>query len=65
MCIGKVDFGGVTRDVSLACVPEAGVEDIVIVQAGFAISQVDEAEAQETLGPLVASGVLEEEQRFA
>lgn len=63
MRMGKVDFGGVTREVCLAYVPEAGVDDFVIVHAGFAISQVDETEAQETLDLLVESGILEEELR--
>lgn len=43
--IGKVNFGGVLREVSLALVPEAGVGDYVIVHAGFALSRLDEAEA--------------------
>lgn len=42
---GKVDFGGVLKDVSLAYVPEAQVGDYVIVHAGFAISRLDEEEA--------------------
>ena len=42
---GKVDFGGVLKEVSLACVPEAQVGDYVIVHVGFALSRVDEAEA--------------------
>ena len=43
--IGKVDFGGVVKEASLAYVPEAKVGDYVIVHAGFAISQLDEEEA--------------------
>lgn len=43
---GKVDFGGVVNRVSLACVPEADVGDYVIVHAGFALSIVDEKEAE-------------------
>ncbi len=43
--IGKVDFGGVLKQASLACVPEAQVGDYVIVHAGFAISRLDPAEA--------------------
>jgi hydrogenase expression/formation protein HypC len=58
MRMGKVDFGGITREICLAYVPEADVGDYVIVHAGFAISQVDEAEAQETLALLVESGIL-------
>lgn len=42
----KVDFGGVARAVNLAYVPEAGVGDYVLVHVGFAISVIDEAEAE-------------------
>ncbi|NLE45545.1 MAG: HypC/HybG/HupF family hydrogenase formation chaperone [Chloroflexi bacterium] len=58
MRMGKVDFGGVVREVGLAFVPDARVGDYVIVHAGFAISQIDEAEAQETLRILADIGVL-------
>ena len=61
MRMGKVDFGGVIREVCLAYVPEARVGDYVIVHVGFAISQLDEAEAQATLTLLVESGILAEE----
>jgi hydrogenase expression/formation protein HypC len=44
---GKVSFGGVIKEVSLAYVPEAGIGDYVIVHVGFALSVVDEAEAQQ------------------
>ena len=44
--MGKIDFGGVLKDASLAYVPEAKVGDYVIVHVGFAISRVDEEEAQ-------------------
>jgi hydrogenase expression/formation protein HypC len=44
---GKVDFGGILKDVSLAFVPEAQLGDYVIVHVGFALSRVDEAEAQQ------------------
>ena len=43
--LGKVDFGGVLKEVSLAYVPEVKVGDYVIVHVGFAISRVDEEEA--------------------
>ena len=43
---GKVDFGGILKEVSLAYVPEAEIGDYVIVHVGFAISRVDEEEAQ-------------------
>jgi hydrogenase expression/formation protein HypC len=44
--MARVSFGGVVKEVSLAYLPEAGVDDYVIVHAGFALSQIDEAEAQ-------------------
>jgi hydrogenase expression/formation protein HypC len=42
---GKVNFGGILKEVSLAYVPEAKVGDYVIVHVGFAISRLDEDEA--------------------
>jgi hydrogenase expression/formation protein HypC len=47
MRFGKVSFGGVVKDVNLAYVPEAKVGDYVIVHVGFAISIVDEKEAEQ------------------
>lgn len=44
-----VSFGGVTKTVSLALVPEAVVGDYVIVHVGFAISKLDEEAARRTL----------------
>ena len=55
---GTVDFGGVSRQVCLSYVPEVVVGDYVIVHVGFAISRVDEAEAQRTLEFLAAMGDL-------
>jgi hydrogenase expression/formation protein HypC len=49
---GRVAFGGVTRQVCLAYVPEAQVGDFVLVHAGFAIAQIDEAHAREALAHL-------------
>ncbi len=45
--LGRVNFGGIVKEVSLAYVPEANVGDYVIVHAGFALSRVDEAEARQ------------------
>ena len=59
--MGKVDFGGIVREVCLAYVPEADVGDYVIVHVGFAISKLDEEEAQETLRLMAEAGVLEQE----
>ena len=45
--MGKVEFGGITKEICLAFTPEAQVGQYVIVHVGFAISQVDEDEARE------------------
>lgn len=45
--MGKVDFGGIAKEVSLDFVPEAGVGDYVIVHVGFALSTVDPEEARQ------------------
>lgn len=42
---GRVDFGGVIREISLAYTPEARVGDYVLVHVGFAISVIDADEA--------------------
>jgi hydrogenase expression/formation protein HypC len=42
---GRVSFGGIVKEVSLACVPEVRVGDHVLVHAGMALSVVDEREA--------------------
>ena len=49
---GKVDFGGVAREISLACLPEAKVGNYVIVHVGMAISLLNEDEAKRTLEDL-------------
>jgi len=49
---GKVSFGGVLKNVSLAYVPQAKVGDYAIIHVGFAISLIDEEEAQQTLDDL-------------
>jgi hydrogenase expression/formation protein HypC len=46
LAMGKVSFGGITKQVCLAYTPEARVGDYVIVHVGFAISKVDEVEAE-------------------
>ena len=44
--MGRINFGGIVKEASLAYVPEAKVGNYVIVHAGFALSRVDEDEAQ-------------------
>ena len=57
--MGRVDFGGIVKEASLAFTPEAKVGDYVIVHAGFAISQLDEAEAEEALAEFAALTAME------
>ncbi len=62
---GNVSFGGILKEVNLACVPEANTGDYVIVHAGVAISVLDENEAQsvfEYLEQIDELGELEHEQ---
>ncbi len=59
--MGRVNFGGVVKEVCLAYLPEAKVGDYTIVHVGFAISRIDEASAQETLRMFSELGLLEEE----
>lgn len=54
MRTGKVSFGGVIKEVSLAYVPEAKVDDYVIVHVGFALSILNSQEAERTLNYLQA-----------
>jgi hydrogenase expression/formation protein HypC len=57
---GRVSFGGVIKEVSLAYVPEAKIGDYVIVHVGFALSTVDEAEAQHVFDYLAEMSELSE-----
>ena len=57
----KVDFGGIRKDISLAYTPEAEVGKYVLVHVGFAISVIDEAEANRIFDYLKQMGGLEEE----
>ena len=56
--IGKVNFGGINKDVNFAYVPEAKVGDYVIVHVGFALNVVDEAEANQVFEYLREMGEL-------
>ena len=57
---GKVSFSGVIKEVSLAYVPEAQVGDYVIVHVGFAISRLDESEANKVFEYLREMGEIAE-----
>ena len=57
---GKVNFGGIVMNVNLAYVPEASIGDYVLVHVGFAISTIEEKEAQEVFEYLRQIGDLAE-----
>jgi len=58
--MGKVNFGGILKEASLAYVPEAKVGDYVIVHVGFALSRLDEDEAHKVFDYLKQMGELGE-----
>jgi len=55
---GRVSFDGVIKEISLTLVPEAKVNDYVMVHVGAAISVVDEEEAKKTFEILMQLGEL-------
>ena len=59
--MGRVNFGGVVKNVCLDYVPEVCVGDYTIVHVGFALSKIDEKSALETLDLFRQMGALEEE----
>lgn len=59
--MGRVNFGGVVKNVCLDYVPELVVGDYTIVHVGFALSKIDEASALETLELFEKMGAIQEE----
>ena len=57
---GKVEFGGIRREVCLSYVPEAQIGNYVLVHVGFALTIIDEQEAQRVYEFLSGLGQLEE-----
>jgi hydrogenase expression/formation protein HypC len=55
----RIDFGGLVKEINLAFVPEASVGDFILVHVGFAITVIDEAEAQRVLEHLQEIGEIE------
>jgi hydrogenase expression/formation protein HypC len=60
MRTGQVSFGGISKEVNLAYVPEANIGDYVIVHVGFAISILNEKEAQRVFDTLDEMNALDE-----
>lgn len=60
MTMGTVEFGGIRKQICLECVPGVEVGDYVLAHVGFAISVIDEDEAQEVFKLLEEMGELEQ-----
>lgn len=58
--MGKVSFGGVVKEVCLAYVPDVEPDEYVVVHVGFAISRIDEEEADEVFRFLESMDELDE-----
>ncbi|MEL7590354.1 MAG: HypC/HybG/HupF family hydrogenase formation chaperone [Anaerolineaceae bacterium] len=63
--MGRVDFGGILREVCLEAVPEAALGDYVIVHAGFALNTLSEQEAWDSLEAFEELDEIESELRSA
>jgi len=61
MRMGRVNFGGIVKNVCLAYLPDIAVGDYTIVHVGFALTKIDEESAQRTLAAFAKMGLLEEE----
>lgn len=64
MKTGQVDFGGILKDVNLTYVPEVKVDDYVIVHVGFAISILNEEEAQKVFDTLKQLNDMDEPEAY-
>jgi hydrogenase expression/formation protein HypC len=65
MRAGRVDFGGIVKEINLAYVPEARVGDYVLVHVGFALTVIDEAEAERVFEQLSEIADIEAAQKEA
>jgi len=61
MRVARVDFGGIVKEINLAYTPEAAIGSYVLVHVGFAITVIDEEEAERVFEHLNAIADLEEE----
>ena len=58
---GNVDFCGIRKTINLVFTPEVQPGDFVLVHVGFALTRIDEEEAERTYRYLAQIGALEEE----
>ncbi|MBM3552432.1 MAG: HypC/HybG/HupF family hydrogenase formation chaperone [Alphaproteobacteria bacterium] len=61
--LGRVDFGGIVKEINLAFAPQARVGDHVLAHVGFAIAVIDEVEAARVFEHLRENGEIESEER--
>jgi len=59
--MGRVNFGGIEKEVCLAYLPDISVGEYTIVHVGFAIARLDEEAAHKTLAMFRELGLLDEE----
>ena len=59
LLMGKVDFGGVLKRICLEYIPDIAVGEYALVHVGFALTRLDEAEAQRVFELLAETGELE------
>ncbi|MCI0441697.1 HypC/HybG/HupF family hydrogenase formation chaperone [bacterium] len=57
---GRVEFGGIIKEVNLTYTPEVKIGEYVVVHVGFAISRLDEEEAQQVFNYLRELGELKQ-----
>jgi len=57
---GVASVGGILREIDITLVDDLAVGDYVILHVGFALSKLDEAEAEETLRHMADAGLIEE-----
>ena len=63
MRMGRVNFGGVVKEVCLAYLPDIAVGEFALVHVGFAIGRIDEESARQTLRTFAELGLLDEARR--
>ncbi|MBM3553831.1 MAG: HypC/HybG/HupF family hydrogenase formation chaperone [Alphaproteobacteria bacterium] len=61
--LGRVDFGGIVKEINLAFAPQARVGDHVLAHVGFAIAVIDETEATRVFDYLRDAGDSVSEER--
>jgi len=57
--MGKVSFSGVIKEICLQWLPDVQIGEYVLAHVGFALSKIDEKDAEETLSVLKKMGDLE------